>query len=64
MHTCTWCCEPIESGTLYDLWASVDASYFVNKMHPECHSAMTEYIKDTPDNSYIPYENLRGKAYD
>lgn len=43
-HQCTNCAEPIEIGTTYARWMSVDdGKGFSNKMHMEClHSLIDE----------------------
>jgi len=39
-HACTYCDQPIERGTEYVRWLSVDGGRaFNNKMHPECFEA-------------------------
>jgi len=54
-HTCTYCSEPINKGESYNMWKSVDDSWFTNKMHHECADDLNEY----GDGEYSPYCNDR-----
>ena len=58
-HRCTWCGQHIEPGEEYAKWASVDDSWFTNKMHVECLGALHDEIREGGDNEYIPYDNER-----
>lgn len=46
-HRCTWCWQRIEPGELYRRyrwWNGGDAG--TEKMHPECHDAMTDAAEE------------------
>jgi len=57
-HRCEFCYERIEAGQKYVRWASVDETWFTNKMHPECLSALQE-DSDWNDFEYAPGQGER-----
>ena len=50
-HFCTYCGEKILPGETYQAWRSVDATWFANKMHPECLADLQEW----GDGEYTAY---------
>ena len=58
-HKCTWCAESITKGEQYHYWTSVDDSWSVSKMHPECFVACHDELAYWGDNEYSPYDNER-----
>jgi hypothetical protein len=57
-HRCTWCGEPIDTGSTYVHQTGVyDNRWFSNKMHPECFEDMCD-----GDGEWLPYSNERPRA--
>ena len=57
-HQCTFCAEAIKVGEKYERWASVEDTYFTNKMHLECVEAARE-DGGCGGFEYIAYSNER-----
>lgn len=59
-HSCMWCGEIIEVGTLYVRSRSIyDGDFQELKLHTECDCALDESVKDEPDGEFETYCNER-----
>ena len=56
-HRCTNCGEMILKGEMYNVWESVEETWFKNKMHPECYESMC----DEGEFEYMPFSGERPK---
>lgn len=59
-HECIWCGQPIEKGQKYFREVGInDGDFQDNPFHPECVEACAEELRESYEDSFIPYENER-----
>lgn len=60
---CIWCGEIIPVGTKYKRVNGLsDGDFQSNPFHPECLAACEEELRGIHEDTFMPYENKRGKV--